>query len=319
MLVTIIMPAYNCEKYIKQAIDSVLSQTYKNFELLIADDASTDNTKKIIDEYNDPRIKRYHHEENIGYLKATNKLLNYVNGDFICFQDADDYCEPNKIELQLKAMQENNIDACGTSFTRVDSNNKIISVSSIPFTNEALRKEKPPVAPFCTSSIMLTRQLLNQIGGYHEYFDRCGGEDVYWAYNIIDNYNYINLPEKLYYYRSTENSVTNNIPKSLKKMLISPIVTHLILERRNGNDILLHEKYEELNRFIEVIEKPYREDKLLFYKEQMTRYFWQEQYSSGFKIALRIILKWPFQNVQFYKTVFMYASKYIKKVILNRK
>ncbi|MBL7917984.1 MAG: glycosyltransferase family 2 protein, partial [Bacteroidia bacterium] len=68
-LISILMPAYNCEKFVKQAIESVLDQSYSNFELLIADDCSTDQTKKVIDSYSDQRIKKFHNQVNLGYLK----------------------------------------------------------------------------------------------------------------------------------------------------------------------------------------------------------------------------------------------------------
>ena len=90
------MPAYNCEKYIHQAIDSVLNQTHINFELLIADDCSTDTTKQIIDSYKDPRIKTFHNNINLGYLKASNKLFSLCKGSYITFQDADDTSELNR-------------------------------------------------------------------------------------------------------------------------------------------------------------------------------------------------------------------------------
>ena len=81
------IPAYNVEKYIRQAIDSILNQTYSYFELLIADDASTDTTKQIINAYQkiDPRIKTFHNKKNEGYLLTTNKLFQKCKGDYIAF------------------------------------------------------------------------------------------------------------------------------------------------------------------------------------------------------------------------------------------
>src|ERR1700752_3454291 len=120
-LVSVIMPAYNCEKYVKKAIDSILNQTYSNFELLIADDCSKDSTKNIIDSYTDNRIKRFHNETNMGYLQASNKLFKECEGDFITFQDADDYSAPNRLELLISFLEKNSSYSCvGSNVIKVD-------------------------------------------------------------------------------------------------------------------------------------------------------------------------------------------------------
>lgn len=317
-LISVLMPAYNCENYIKMAIESILNQTYKNFELLIADDASTDGTRNIINSYTDARIKWLHNDINLGYLKTTNLLLSAATGEYICFQDADDYCDNNKIELQIQTLIEYNLDACGTSFYRIDRRNNIISESNIPLELDLLRKTDPPNAPFCTSSFMICRKIYEEIGGYHEFFDRCGGEDVYWAYSIVDNYNFVNLKNKLYYYRYTDNSITYSVPKNLKGLLISPISTFLIQERRKGNNILSSKKYNELNKYIEKLEKPFKDDPNLFTKEQMIRCFWLEQYRRGFKLAFRVIFTNPFQNKEFYKNLYMYLTKWAKGIAAHK-
>lgn len=105
-LVSVIIPAYNAEKYIKEAIESVLNQTYKNIELIVVDDGSTDNTAEIVKKYlNDPRVK-YIYQENKGLAGARNTGIKKAKGDYIAFLDADDFYLPEKIEKEVKFLKE---------------------------------------------------------------------------------------------------------------------------------------------------------------------------------------------------------------------
>lgn len=108
-LVTIVMPAYNCEKYVVEAINSVLAQTYKNWELLVLDDGSKDNTLQIIEEFSqkDPRIKALRNRKNIGVSATRNRGIGLASGDWIAFLDSDDMWEPFKLEKQFKVENEN--------------------------------------------------------------------------------------------------------------------------------------------------------------------------------------------------------------------
>ncbi|MFO0320983.1 MAG: glycosyltransferase family 2 protein [Bacteroidota bacterium] len=218
-LVSVIMPAYNCEKFIKQSIDSILNQTYANFELLISDDASTDSTKLIIDSYSDLRIKRFHNETNLGYTKASNKLFQHVTGNLITFQDADDYSALNRLELLTKYLDAHPDCACvGSNIIKIDEFGKEIYKSNHPIHEELIREHFRVLRIVMTgSSLMIKKDVLDRVGGYHLYFDRMGSEDVYWYSLILDNFKVGNVADALYYYRTNSNSVTSsfNNPKSL--------------------------------------------------------------------------------------------------------
>lgn len=129
-LVSIIMPSYNSEKYIKDSIESVLKQTYPFWELLIVDDCSTDKTVDIIKSFKDERIKLFQNKTNSGAAISRNWALREVKGKWIAFLDSDDLWLPTKLEEQLKFMIDNNY---GFSYTdyRVSNNgvlsNKIIT------------------------------------------------------------------------------------------------------------------------------------------------------------------------------------------------
>ena len=103
---SVCIPVYNCGEYIKECIDSVLSQCYKNFELVILDNQSTDNTVSVINSFTDDRIRFYQNETNIGMLKNWNKVLSYAQGEYIKVLPADDFLYPESLMMQCKVLDE---------------------------------------------------------------------------------------------------------------------------------------------------------------------------------------------------------------------
>lgn len=137
VLVSVLMGSYNHEKYLAEAIESVLNQTFKDFELIVVDDSSKDSSQKIIEQYKikDPRIRAFYHEKNMGIAKSANQALAEANGKFIAFIGSDDVWVPFKLEKQLKLIKYNEdkilwseaeiIDAAGSAtgqtFTQLNS------------------------------------------------------------------------------------------------------------------------------------------------------------------------------------------------------
>ena len=106
-LVTVLMPVYNGETFLREAIDSVLSQTYRDFVFLIINDGSTDNTEKIILSYNDSRIQYEKNKENLKLIDTLNKGLSLVKTKYVARMDADDICVPTRLERQVAYMEQN--------------------------------------------------------------------------------------------------------------------------------------------------------------------------------------------------------------------
>src|SRR5688572_9077559 len=102
--VSVIMPAYNASAYIREAINGVLNQTFTDFEFIIADDGSTDDTKAIIASYNDPRVIASHNAVNQGKTKTVNRLFKEAKGEFVTVHDADDVSHPDRFRMQVDAM-----------------------------------------------------------------------------------------------------------------------------------------------------------------------------------------------------------------------
>lgn len=106
--ISIIIPMHNSAKHINQCINSILNQTYKNWEIIVIDDASEDESVELVKKYNDNRIKIIELKENVGAGLARNKGIEVANGDYICFLDSDDYWVLDKLEKQIKLMEQNN-------------------------------------------------------------------------------------------------------------------------------------------------------------------------------------------------------------------
>lgn len=133
-LISIITPLYNSEEFLKETIDCIINQTYENWELLMVDDCSTDNSAKIAKEYEakDKRIKYFKLKENSGAAVARNTALEKSKGRFIAYLDADDTWKPEKLEKQIKFMLENKCGFSCTDYEKIDENGKSLKVIKIP-------------------------------------------------------------------------------------------------------------------------------------------------------------------------------------------
>ncbi len=215
-LVSVIMPCYNVEKYVAKAISSILLQTYTNFELWIIDDASTDKTLEVINSFSDPRIKVVIFSENTSKIGAVNEVLKKVNGNFICFQDADDWSSIQRIEKQVMVfLNDPQLGICLTNYHFANKKDESYSIAS---TNEELKdeflkfglKENKDLAPSMCATMMITRNVLKQTYGYDIYFAGKIAEDIHWIYRILKIYKGISITEALYFINQRENSLTGN-------------------------------------------------------------------------------------------------------------
>lgn len=129
-LVSIVTPTYNCGKFITETIESVIGQTYKNWEMIIVDDCSKDNTQEIVKKYlkNDKRIKYIKFEKNQGAAIARNTAIREAKGRYIAFLDSDDLWSKNKLEKQINFMNKNNYDFTYTNYEEIDENSKLLGI-----------------------------------------------------------------------------------------------------------------------------------------------------------------------------------------------
>ena len=127
-LVSIIMPSYNTAKFIAETIDSVLAQTYTNWELIIVDDCSKDNTDEVVAKYTDPRIQYLKNEKNSGAAVSRNRALREAKGRWIAFLDSDDLWRADKLEKQIRFMTEKGCAFSYTNYVEIDEASKPLGV-----------------------------------------------------------------------------------------------------------------------------------------------------------------------------------------------
>jgi glycosyltransferase involved in cell wall biosynthesis len=140
--VTVVMAVYNAAQFLREAIASVLSQTYTDFELIVVDDASTDDSSAILRSYNDPRIRIIRHQTNLGASLSRNDALAAARGELIAIMDADDVCAPTRIERQVEFLQAHpavGLVGCGI-YDNIDASGAVLYTSFLPEPNEAIQR-----------------------------------------------------------------------------------------------------------------------------------------------------------------------------------
>ena len=214
-LVSVIIPCFNVSSFVKKAVSSILEQTYANLEVIIVDDASTDETLDIIRNINDTRLRVVELKENSKKIGAVNTALQLVTGEFVAFQDADDWSEPNRIEQQVKIFHQ--LPDLGICFTNYRYNYKNSLVPNrIALTNEELKDEflhfgsrkLTYLAPTMCATMMITKHVLRETGGYHPYFAGRVAEDIHWVYRILKVYRGIGIDKPLYNINIRSESLT---------------------------------------------------------------------------------------------------------------
>ncbi len=238
-LVSILMPAYNAEKFINQAIWSILNQDYINWELLILDDASTDRTSAIIREFNDPRIKFTSHKKNEGYLRSCNQLFKLANGDFITFLDADDTCPSNRLSECLAVFKNiPETDFLTTDNIKTDEIGNLTSEHSTEVDYQRYSNDPSYYPTICCATIMLRKNLLQKVGGYHPFFEGIGGEDYHWLFRLSLSGKGVHLKKNLYRYR-THNAQLHENNRSPLKFFVEDIDKEIRTELiSNSKDLL---------------------------------------------------------------------------------
>jgi len=216
--VSVVMPAYNSEKYIKEAVESVLLQTFTDFEFIIINDGSTDKTDSIIKEFSDERIK-YFPRAHSGLINSLNFGLENSQGEFIARFDSDDICMPRRIEKQVAFFEKNAQHVLvGTHAIKIDENGKEFGEFVYPPTSwKEIKKYSLLHNPFIHPSVMFRKSILNKVTGYKHFKN---AEDYELWTRIIYKYPCSNLPEKLLKYRIHTGQITK---KNNMKMRISAL------------------------------------------------------------------------------------------------
>ena len=200
--VSVLMCVYNGEAYLKQAINSILNQTFKDFEFVIVDDGSTDSSWQILTEYKkrDSRIALIQNEENIGLEKSLNKGLAATTGKYIARQDADDISLPHRLQLQVDFLENHSEIGALSSFTEfIDSKGSVIRKSEVPTDPESIQSLLLLRNCVWHSSITMRRNLIEKLGGYNENMLYAEDYELWWRISRCSSL--AALPEFLLQYR----------------------------------------------------------------------------------------------------------------------
>ena len=196
--VTVLMPVYNGEKYLREAIDSILNQTFTDFEFLIINDGSTDSSVEIINSYDDSRIRLIHNEKNLKLVASLNKGMDLARGKYIARMDCDDISLPDRIEKQVIFMDENpDIVVTGTWVENIDINGDFINIVKPPVGGDMESLYWRP-SPLIHPSVMMQKNIIEK---YKYDLAFMHAEDYELWLRISKKYKIDNIPEVLLKYR----------------------------------------------------------------------------------------------------------------------
>ena len=219
-LVSIIMPSYNSALTIGESIESVQSQTYEKWELLITDDCSNDETVEIVRQYaeKDPRIKLFQNKENSGAAVSRNLSLSHSTGEFVAFLDSDDLWLPNKLEKQIDFMlNEKKVDFTFTAYSLIDAfgrhSNKVVDLqgNNLSFTYKDMLRKK---ATLGCSTVIFKKSAFKD---YSMPLIRTGQDYALWLKLLKSGKQVYLLNEVLTYYRILPYSISRNKFKKCKR------------------------------------------------------------------------------------------------------
>jgi glycosyltransferase involved in cell wall biosynthesis len=206
--VSVVMSVYNAGGFLKEAVDSVLAQTFEDFEFVIIDDGSTDNSLATLRRFTDPRI-RILTQENRGLIAALNRGILESTGQYIARMDADDRCEPDRLEIQVRYLDNHpEIALLGGSIATMDeAGNALAPCVGYPQTHEeiwAAIGRRPSV--FCHPAVMYRRKEAIEAGMYRSEFAHA--EDAEFFARLMTTHRAVNLPDVLLHYRLCRSSVS---------------------------------------------------------------------------------------------------------------
>lgn len=214
-LISVITPAYNAERFIGETIESVINQTYNNWEMIIVDDQSKDSTVSIVNSYQrkDERIKLYKLEENSGSAIARNTAMEKAKGRYIAFLDSDDAWYPEKLERQLQFMQQQDIAFSFTKYRRIEEDGTLRETASKAPESVGYRDLLKHCVIGCLT-VMIDREKVGQLEMVNI---RTRQDYAYWLEITKRGFRAYGFPEVLAKYRIVGNSISRNKLKAAKR------------------------------------------------------------------------------------------------------
>lgn len=216
-MISILLAVYNGEKYISQSIDSIINQTFKNWELLIGFNGTTDSSKDIVSSYNDDRIKVFDYKEDKGKAKTLNKLIKEARYDWCAIQDDDDIWLPEKLEKQIE--QVDKFDVIGSYIKYINEQGEIIGAPTLSEThNEIKIKSIAGNNQIANSSSIFKKKHVESVGLWNQTKDGIEDFDL-WLKLLRKNHTFYNIPNYLCLHRIHDQSNFNTKEQDVYKIL----------------------------------------------------------------------------------------------------
>ena len=212
---SVVMPVHNGAKYLREAIESVLNQTYANFEFLIIENCSEDESREIIKSYNDPRIKLII-ENDCGQVQAYNRGFREAKGDFIFIHDQDDISHPERFERQLTCLYTQKIDICGSYFIIIDElGNEIFKMTVATNNNDINHEILYKNWTIFNSSVCLKKNIFYKMGYFSSKYYPSADYEFYLR--AMNNVMFGNIPHYLYKWRRHSKQISSYQEKEIRK------------------------------------------------------------------------------------------------------
>lgn len=244
-MISILLPVFNMQDYISKSIKSIINNTYKNFELVIVNDGSTDKTEEIIKSFNDDRIK-YLKKSNSGLIETLNYGIQKCNYSIIMRMDGDDIILSNKIQNQLNYFKKSNSILTGTSGYLIDSHGNKIAPIDLPTKHNEILKSMLKMSPsLIHPSVMFYKDTVLKVGGYDSNFKHAEDFDLFLRLSKIGKIS--NMSERFIYLRKHENNISLlNAEEQIKNTIISKDIY-----KHNNNSLVNKSTYTEFRQKIE--------------------------------------------------------------------
>lgn len=219
--ISVVMPVYNAQAYLQEAIESILNQTFTYFEIIIVDGSSTDKSYEIIQKYAkaDIRIVAIKTEKNLGLIKTLNMAIGIAKGKYIARMDADDISLPDRLIKQFDYMENNpEIGISGGTMQIIDNKGKSIGVRKYHLNDEQIRKNIFRYSPFSHPLIIIRRAILDKSGFYDQNYNHAEDYELYFRIGEYSKFG--NLDATLLKYRVHNNSITISKIQKMEAMTL---------------------------------------------------------------------------------------------------
>lgn len=293
-LLTIIMPVYNASAFIKEAIESILHQTFQDFELWIVDDASTDDSISVAKTFQDSRIILFSNPANLGRIKTVNSMVGKISSPYFTVTDADDVSHPSRLQKQVDFLEHHPDHLmCGTSYWAIDESGYLVREMKLKTDLTELRVATLNHSQFLGPTTVMRKSVLQHFPEFYREYITDNFADADLSCQILDKFEATNIDEPLYFYRIVRTSITRK-KITVRSLNLNKLIAFLSTQRgEQGQDCLQRGVTKEAEDFMNSIQKEYDNDPSFFYRHQAFFHLYWGVNDLAFQNGLKAFLSRP--------------------------